>query len=118
MRRKPRQPLYNTGFRHERAIISEITGLYLKKCKYQVILTRMKRDMSFSDQLRAIIDNSGMSRYAICKATGTDQGTMSKFMAHKCGLSCASMDRIGALLGIRLVAEVTKPAAAPAKKGR
>ena len=56
-----------------------------------------------TDLLRRFIDESGMSRYAICKVTGVDQGSMSRFMAGKGWLSGQSVDRIGDLLGLRLV---------------
>ena len=56
-----------------------------------------------TDQLRAAIDASGLSRYAICKAIGLDQATMSKFMAGKQGLALDTVDRLGELLGLKLV---------------
>jgi hypothetical protein len=60
---------------------------------------------SFSDQMRRAINESGMSRYAICKHIGIDQSTMSKFMNGKGGMSVAALDRLGELLGLRVVAE-------------
>ena len=63
----------------------------------------MSRKRSLTDQLRKIINECGISRYAICKATGTDQGTMSKFMAGKSGLSFRSLDGIGKLLDLSIV---------------
>jgi transcriptional regulator with XRE-family HTH domain len=61
-----------------------------------------------SDQLRQAIDASGMSRYAVCKALGVDQGLMSRFMAGKGGFSVETIDKLGELLGLKLV--TTKPA--------
>ena len=67
-----------------------------------------------TDQLRVAIDASGMSRYAICKAIDLDQATMSKFMKRRQGLALDTVDKLGELLGLKLV--TTK---APAKaKGR
>jgi transcriptional regulator with XRE-family HTH domain len=63
---------------------------------------------SFSDQLRRAIDESGMSRYAICKAIGVHQSTMSKFMSGKGGMSIQALDRLGDLLGLRLTAKTPK----------
>ena len=59
-----------------------------------------------SRQLREIIDASGLTRYRICKDAGLDQGLLSKFMAGKCGLGIESIDAIGKLLGVKLVATV------------
>lgn len=61
-----------------------------------------------SQQLREAIDASGMSRYRICKEIGLGESTMSHFMAGQCGLQLSTIDRLGALLGLRIVAE-TKP---------
>jgi transcriptional regulator with XRE-family HTH domain len=55
--------------------------------------------------LRHAIDASGMSRYAIAKAIGLDQSVLSRFMAGKSGLSVETIDNIGALLGLRIVAD-------------
>ena len=40
-----------------------------------------KATKPMSQQLREVIDASGMSRYRICKEIGLDEGTMSRFMA-------------------------------------
>jgi transcriptional regulator with XRE-family HTH domain len=58
----------------------------------------------FSDQLRQAIERSGLSRYAIGKATGIDKGTMSRFMAGHVGLSLESIEKIVDVLDLRLEA--------------
>ena len=57
-----------------------------------------------SEQLRTAIDASEMSRYAIAKAIELDQSVLSRFMAGKSGLAFETIDRLGELLGLRLVA--------------
>jgi plasmid maintenance system antidote protein VapI len=56
----------------------------------------------FSDQIRDAVDSSGMSRYAICKAIGRPESSMSRFMAGKGGLSMDTLDRLAELLGLSL----------------
>ncbi len=55
-----------------------------------------------SEQLRLAIEASGQSRYAICKATGLDQGQLSKFMGGAVGLGLESVDVLCAYLGLEL----------------
>jgi hypothetical protein len=57
----------------------------------------------FSDQIRDAVDASGMSRYAICKAIGFNQGAMSRFMSGNGGLSMDVMDKLADLLGLAVV---------------
>ena len=61
-----------------------------------------------SQQLREAIDSSGMSRYRICKEIGLPESTMSHFMAGDCGLALTTVDRLGELLGLRVVAGAKK----------
>lgn len=56
-----------------------------------------------TDQLRAAIDGSGMSRYAVAKAINLDQSTLSRFMASKSGLALDTVDKLGELLDLQLV---------------
>jgi len=57
----------------------------------------------FSRQLQIEIKNSGMSRYAICKACCIDKGTMSKFMSGRVGLGLQTIDRLVKFLELELV---------------
>ena len=63
----------------------------------------MARKATLSDQIRAAVDDSGMSRYRICLETGIDQASMSRFMAGKAGLTLDRIDRLAALLDLRVV---------------
>jgi transcriptional regulator with XRE-family HTH domain len=56
-----------------------------------------------SDQLRAAIELSGLSRYRISKEIGLDQSAMSRFMNGERGLSMEVLDRLGLLLELRVV---------------
>ena len=58
---------------------------------------------SFSDQIRRAIEQSGLSRYAICKQIEVDQSTMSRFMHGKGGLSMEALDRLARVLGLAVV---------------
>ncbi len=57
----------------------------------------------FSDQIRQLVKTSGSSRYAICKATGIDQGAMSRFVAGHRGLSLDSLDKLANYLGMEII---------------
>jgi transcriptional regulator with XRE-family HTH domain len=57
----------------------------------------------FSDQIRQAVDDSGLSRYAICKLLDFDQGAFSKFMNGKGGLSMEVLDRLAEHLGLSVV---------------
>jgi transcriptional regulator with XRE-family HTH domain len=56
-----------------------------------------------SDEIRDAVNASGMSRYAIAKALGVAESTMSRFMSGKGGLSMEYIDRLAALLGLHIV---------------
>ncbi|NLS96592.1 MAG: helix-turn-helix domain-containing protein [Planctomycetaceae bacterium] len=68
-----------------------------------------KQIKKLSDQLRATIDASELSRYRIAIEAGLDHGTLSRFMNGKGGLSIDALDRIGQILRLELT---------PKQKGR
>ena len=55
-----------------------------------------------SDQLRGIITGHELSRYAICKAAKVDPGQMHRFLKGTGRLTTDSLDRIGAVLKLRI----------------
>jgi transcriptional regulator with XRE-family HTH domain len=55
------------------------------------------------DDIRTAIDRSEHSRYRISKATGIDQGQLSKLMGGEAGLSIASLERVAEFLGLEIV---------------
>jgi transcriptional regulator with XRE-family HTH domain len=61
-----------------------------------------KKREKLSDQVRRAVDSSGMSRYAICKALGLAQATMSRFMSGQGGLSMESLDELADLLDLNI----------------
>jgi hypothetical protein len=64
---------------------------------------RRRKPDGLSDQLRTIIETCGLSKYAICKRAGIDPSQMHRFVHGTGWFSAASLDRIGAALGLRLV---------------
>lgn len=73
---------------------------------------------NLSGQIRRIVAGCGVSRYAICKEAGIDQGMLSRFMACKAGLSMETLDALGQVLKLGVVAK-GKPKRIPkGKPGR
>jgi len=67
-----------------------------------------KRRKSFSDQLRAIIADCGMSRNQLCKLAGLDPTQLHRFV-HKTGkLTNETIDRLADVLGVQLTAKPIK----------
>ena len=64
----------------------------------------VRHGQKLTQQIRSAVDASGLSRYAICKATGIDKGHMSRFMAGKCWLSAETLDALAELLKLEIVA--------------
>ena len=58
--------------------------------------------MSIIDSIREAIRKSGKSNYAIAKATGIDEGQLSKFMRGKAGLSPANLEAVLQILDLEL----------------
>jgi transcriptional regulator with XRE-family HTH domain len=63
-----------------------------------------KKRERLSDQVRRAVHASGRSRYAICKALGLAQATMSRFMSGKGGLSMQHLDALADLLDLNITA--------------
>jgi len=62
-----------------------------------------KRAKLLSEQIRAAVDDSSLSRYRICKILGINQGLMSRFMAGKSGLLLRNLDALCELLELELI---------------
>ena len=61
-----------------------------------------KRTLLLTDQLRQAIDDSGLTRYQIAKATGIDESALAKFYNGHRGLSMDAMNALGELLQLRI----------------
>lgn len=77
-----------------------------------------RTQIKVSEQLRRAIDGCGASRYAVCKAAGIDQALLSRFMAGQGWFSAETVDRLGEVLRLRIVAEGPARVAPPEKAGR
>jgi hypothetical protein len=66
-------------------------------------MKKRRRYKPLSDQLRKIIADHELSRYAICKAAEVDPGQLHRFIKGKGRLTTDSLDRIGAVLKLRFV---------------
>jgi len=62
----------------------------------------MAQPLKLTDQIRQAVVNSDLTRYAISKATGIPQSTLSRFVHGERGLSMESLDDIAALLHLRI----------------
>ena len=76
-----------------------------------------KKTAPLTEQLRQAVLTCGETRYAISKATGVSQVTLSRFVHGERGLSMEAMDALGQYLGLELVAR-RRLAKRPAKKGK
>lgn len=61
-----------------------------------------KKRTRFSDEIRAAVDQSDMSRYAICKVLGIPQSSMSRFMNEN-WLRQETLDALAELLDLHVV---------------
>lgn len=63
----------------------------------------MPKPLLISEQLRRAVSESHLSRYRIAKETGLSQSLLSRFVSGDRGLSLDAIDKLGTLLGFRLV---------------
>ena len=61
--------------------------------------------MKFSDQIRAAVESSGLSRYRISMETGVAQSILSRFMAGSQAVNSDTLDRLAELLRISVVSK-------------
>lgn len=71
--------------------------------------------MTLTEQLRDATHGSGLSLYAIAKATKTPYATIHGFASRQRGINLKTADRLAELLGMKLTAPKVK---ASKKKGR
>jgi transcriptional regulator with XRE-family HTH domain len=72
-----------------------------------------KRSNLLTDQLRQAIDDSGLTRYRIAKATGIDESALAKFYNGRRGLSMDALNALGEFLRLTIT-----PGRKPGKKGK
>jgi transcriptional regulator with XRE-family HTH domain len=61
---------------------------------------------AFSDQIRDVIEASGVTRYALAKQAGIAESVLSRFMAGEQGMSTATLDKIAGVLGLEVIVGV------------
>ena len=66
-----------------------------------------------TDQLRQAIDDSGLTRYQIAKATGIDESALAKFYNGRRGLSMDALNALGECLRLKITL-----GRKPGKKGK
>ena len=60
------------------------------------------RSSLLTDQLRQAIDDSGLTRYQIAKATGIDESALAKFYNGHRGLSMEALNALGEFLHLNI----------------
>ena len=68
-----------------------------------VMAKKIKRSTRVSEQIRAHLANSGLTRYRVAQATGIDEATLCRFAAGERGLSSKALDRLGQFLDLEVV---------------
>jgi plasmid maintenance system antidote protein VapI len=63
----------------------------------------MAKRGKLSDQIRDAVEHCGETRYAIAKATGIDQATLSRFVSGERGLPMKTLDRLGEYLELTIM---------------
>ena len=62
-----------------------------------------KKYTKLSDQIRAVIESSGVTRYRISKQTGIAESVLSRFMHGRAGLQMDTLDTLGEFLELEIV---------------
>jgi transcriptional regulator with XRE-family HTH domain len=61
-----------------------------------------KRGIKLSDQIRRAVEGCGQTRYAIAKATGIAESTLSRFIAGERGLPMNTLDQLADYLELSI----------------
>ncbi|MCI0640724.1 MAG: helix-turn-helix domain-containing protein [Gemmataceae bacterium] len=61
-----------------------------------------KKRLTFTDEIRDVIDTCGMTRYRIAKELAISESLLSRFMSGKGGLSMEKLDTLAEFLGIHV----------------
>ncbi len=72
------------------------------------VVHRMMGMCHVLDEIRAAIDRSELSRYAISRATGIDQGQLCRLMDGTGGLSVERLERLADALALEIVVRPKK----------
>lgn len=65
-------------------------------------MTRRRNNL-LTDQLRQVIDDSGLTRYEIAKETGIDESALAKFYNGRRGLSMEALNALGEFLQLKII---------------
>jgi transcriptional regulator with XRE-family HTH domain len=65
--------------------------------------------IKFSDQIRQAVENCGETRYAISRATGIAESTLSRFMAGERGLPMKTLDVLADYLDLQITTGKRRP---------
>ena len=64
-----------------------------------------KQAKQFSDEIRAVVESCGKTRYRIAKETGIDAAVLCRFVQGQVGLSMDTLDKLAACIGLHVVTE-------------
>jgi transcriptional regulator with XRE-family HTH domain len=68
-----------------------------------------KMRLKLSEQLRRAVDTCGQTRYAIAKATGISEATLSRFMSGERGLPMKTLDTLADYLDVNITIGKGRP---------
>lgn len=69
-----------------------------------------------SDQIRDAVDQSGMSRFVVANYAEIEQSQFSRFMSGTKGRSLDAIDRLAAVIGIRIIQQPNLKIAPPRRR--
>ena len=72
------------------------------------MMTMKRKSLTFTDQLRQIVETCGMSRYRLSKESEVDETTLCRFVHGERCLSERNLDKLGKYLKLRIVADKPK----------